>query len=111
MKQVRCKSGLRGWQGRLSQVYKNFDEFEIYCASHGIHIRLGFKDIRRCWIANPIVQGSVNPSDLRRVRESRTCWKCGSRLKKGYCTDQTCPYENNPQKRTLWDIYHPKKKA
>ena len=65
---VKCKSGLREWQGRLTEVYKNFGEFQSYCDIYNIHIRLGFKDERRCWDANPILQGSVNPVDLRRVR-------------------------------------------
>lgn len=71
MKRVTCKSGLNGWQGRLHAVYTDFEQFEAYCATHAIHIRLGFSDIQRCWKANPTVQGSVNPSDLRRVRPVR----------------------------------------
>ena len=68
---VKCKSGLHGWQGRLHEVYNSLDEFEAYCNLRQIHIRLGFTSITRCWEANPVVQGSVNPSDLRRVELKR----------------------------------------
>ncbi len=68
---VKCKSGLRGWEGRLHEVYENFDEFRAYAGVYSTHKRLGFKYIATCWEANPIVQGSVNPSDLRRVREKK----------------------------------------
>lgn len=68
MKRVKCKSGLEGWQGRLHDVYSDLEDFETYCAMYQIHVRLGYKTIQGCWDANPVVQGSVNPSDLRRVR-------------------------------------------
>lgn len=98
---VKCKSGLRGWQGRLKEVYKNFDEFEAWCETHGIHVRLGFGDMRQCWLKNPVVQGSVNPADLRRVRPKRTCKKCGSKLAKGFCTDLACPYSDHRQNQYI----------
>jgi len=68
---VTCKSGLKGWQGKLHEVYDNFDEFWTYCNIYNIHIRLGFKTIDRCWQANPTVQGSVNTTDLRRVKKKK----------------------------------------
>lgn len=71
MKRTTCKSGLNGWQGRLHEVYTDFDEFESYCMTHQIHVRLGYRSVKGCWRANPIVQGSVNPSDLCRVPKSR----------------------------------------
>ena len=99
---IKCKSGLRGWQGRLREVYRNFDEFEAYCATHAIHMRLGFKDIRQCWLKNPKVQGSVNPADLRRIRTPRQrCKKCGSPIRKGRCTDLACPYSDYPQNASI----------
>ena len=69
MKIVTCKSGIKGWQARLHEVYDSFEEFARITVVHNIHVRLGFKNLRRCWLANPIVQGSVIPSDLRRIRE------------------------------------------
>ena len=68
MKTIRCKSGLRGWQGKLQEVYTSFEEFNGYCGIYSIHERLGYKTPWSCWRFNPVVQGSVNPSDLRRVR-------------------------------------------
>ena len=68
MKQVTCKSGLKGWQGKLQDVYVDAMQFEEFCAVYGIHTRLGFSSVMACWRANPTVQGSVNPSDLRRVK-------------------------------------------
>lgn len=68
MKTVVCKSGLRGWQDKLQSQYASFEEFESYAETYGLHIRLGYKSIRRCWDANPTVQGSAEPSDYRRMR-------------------------------------------
>ena len=71
MKQVQVKSGLMGWQGLLQEIYANLDEFESYCMVYQTHVRLGYKTVKGAWRSNPTVQGSVNPSDLRRVRERK----------------------------------------
>jgi hypothetical protein len=67
MRQVRCQSGLMGWQQRLRTVYASFEEFSSYCEVYGNHTRLGYRTPAGAWRANPMVQGSVNPSDYRRV--------------------------------------------
>ena len=64
---MKCKSGLTGWQQRLRSIYVNFEEFEAYCRMYGLHIRLGYKTPTKAWRDNPLVQGSVEPSDYRRV--------------------------------------------
>ena len=68
MRQVITKSGIKGWQDKLRKVYKSFEEFEAYCEVYNIHKRLGFKNIKGAWRVNPTIQGSVNPSDLKRVK-------------------------------------------
>jgi hypothetical protein len=68
MKRIRTKSGLIGWQEKLHKVYSDFEEFESYCEMYDIHHRIGYKTPEGAWRANPTIQGSVNPSDLRRVR-------------------------------------------
>lgn len=65
---VKCTSGLIGWQGRLQENYANYEQFEAYAAIYSLHLRLGYEDSRAAWEANPVVQGSVNPSDYRKVR-------------------------------------------
>ena len=40
---VKCRSGLRGWQSRLQEVYANFEEFLAYAETFGTHLKLGFK--------------------------------------------------------------------
>jgi hypothetical protein len=67
MKQVTCKSGLKGWQGHLREVYASFCEFEGYSIMYGLHARLGYATPLKAWHDNPEIQGSVNPSDFRRV--------------------------------------------
>lgn len=67
MKTVRCRSGLRGWQGRLRSVYNSFSDFADWCFAYNNHVRLGFTSPQEAWEANPIIQGSVNPVDYRRV--------------------------------------------
>jgi len=68
MKQVTCKSGLKGWQGHLRENYASFNEFEYFSEQNGLHARLGYKTALAAWHNNPKIQGSVNPSDYRRVR-------------------------------------------
>lgn len=67
MKRVKCKSGIEGWQCRLQENYTDFTEFQIYAELWLLHLRLSYKTIRGAWRANPLIQGSVNPSDFRRV--------------------------------------------
>jgi hypothetical protein len=68
-KAVRCASGIRGWQDRLRNVYANLDEFTIFAETYGIHTRLGFASPQEAWDANPTIQGSTDPDDLRVVTE------------------------------------------
>lgn len=67
MKQVICKSGLKGWQCRLRSSYKKFEVFEEYDRIYKIAERLGFVSARVAWELNPIIQGSADPSDLKTV--------------------------------------------
>lgn len=67
MKRVKCKSGLEGWQCRLRENYVDFEEFESNANLRGLHVRLGYVTPQEAWDDNPIVQGSVNPSDYRKV--------------------------------------------
>jgi hypothetical protein len=66
--QVQCRSGLKGWQARLRKIYSSLAEFVTYCSIYNNHARLGYATPETAWRANPIIQGSVNPSDYRRVR-------------------------------------------
>ena len=69
MKRVICKSGLKGWQARLRSVYASFEEFVSCCGIYANHTRLGYKTPATAWRANPVVQGSVNPSDYTKVKK------------------------------------------
>lgn len=69
-KHVRCKSGNWGWQCHLQDNYANFEEFKSYAETRYLHTRLGFKTIAGAWRSNPLVQGSVIPSDFCRIKES-----------------------------------------
>lgn len=67
MRTVRCSSGINGWQDKLQRVYDSLEEFEWYAEVYGLHTRLGFATPSEAWDANPTIQGSVNPSDYRKV--------------------------------------------
>jgi hypothetical protein len=67
MTKIICISGLTGWQDHIQNVYDNFEEFEGYCKIYNIHERLGYDGIKECWNDNPIAEGSVNPSDYRKI--------------------------------------------
>lgn len=72
MKQVKCKSGLTGWQCRLQENYKDFADFEHYSNLRDLHTRLGYITPQAAWDDNPVIQGSVNPSDFRKVSTRKT---------------------------------------
>ena len=63
--QVRCKSGLMGWRTRLQNNYKDYAEWQDYACAHNLAARLGYVHTRAAWDANPIVEGSVQPSDFQ----------------------------------------------
>jgi len=67
IKNIITPSGHRGWQAKLRDVYLNYEEFEAYCTIYSIHTALKFKTTIGAWRSNPVIQGSVYPSDLRRV--------------------------------------------
>ena len=68
MKQVICKSGLKGSEGRLQKDYESFEEFAAFSETYGLAKRLGFKTAAAAWKANPLVQSSVEPGDFRKVK-------------------------------------------
>ena len=68
IKKVTMQSGLVGWQSRLHDCYEDYDTWEAYAESYGLHTRLGYKSPKSAWAANPMVQGSVDPKDFSRVK-------------------------------------------
>lgn len=66
-KTVTCASGLKGSQDKLRTRYADLEEFTAYCNTYNIHARLGFDSPEEAWEANPTVQSSVLPEDLRAV--------------------------------------------
>ena len=70
---VKCKSGSTGWRQRLQSVYADcadpFEAFKSYAEMYGLHTRLGYKTPAAAWKANPMVEGSTNPSDYRKVKK------------------------------------------
>jgi len=64
-----CQSGLTGWRQRVQGLFDAFETFEACCESYNNHARLGYKTPRECWDANPVIEGSVIPSDYRKVAD------------------------------------------
>lgn len=71
MKQVKCRSGVIGWQCKLKKNYTCFEEFRLYAETFNLHNRLGYKTPEKAWKANPTIQGSTIPSDLRKVKTKK----------------------------------------
>ncbi len=65
---VRCKSGSWGWRTRLRNNYKDEDEWITWNNHYGLAARLGFKSAHAAWLRNPVIEGSVIPSDFRKVK-------------------------------------------
>ncbi len=66
MSRVRCDSGLSGWRCKLRKNYASFEEFETYDRVYGLASRLGYASASEAWDANPMIQGSTEPSDFRK---------------------------------------------
>lgn len=67
-KQIRCPgSGLVGWQGKLQDQYKTADELVSFSHTYGLHTRLDYQTPEEAWEDNPTIQGSIEPSDFRKV--------------------------------------------
>lgn len=64
---VRCQSGLMGWRTRLKNNYDSFTEFCRFDVAWGIVNRIGYKSAAAAWAANPVIEGSPNPFDFRKV--------------------------------------------
>ena len=67
-RKIQCDSGLMGWQDRLRKVYGSHGEFVSYDSIYNIARRIGFDCTEEAWDANPVIQGSTNPKDLRASR-------------------------------------------
>lgn len=56
------------WKAKLQKNYSSLKEWESYSEVYGLAKRLGFKTPKAAWEANPLIQGSVNPSDFKVVK-------------------------------------------
>lgn len=64
---VKCKSGLTGWQCRLQYNYTDFEHFKSYSDIYALAEKLGYDSAEDAWDDNPLIQGSVDPSDFCKV--------------------------------------------
>ncbi len=71
MKTVICKSGVKGWQCNLQDNYSSFEEFKSYSEMYGLANKLGYASAKKAWNENPIIQGSTNPYDFRKVKTNQ----------------------------------------
>lgn len=94
---VKCKSGLEGWRNRLRKNYKNFEEFKEYSEMYGLHQRLGYRSPEAAWKANPVCEGSVKPSDFRKVSKKKVAGAI-ARLAEPYRTQAKAMYSRKPKK-------------
>ena len=69
IERVKCQSGIMGYQCRLQDSYDDVDEWFRYTNMFGLAKRLGYQNAYDCWIDNPIIQGSVIPTDFRIIHE------------------------------------------
>ena len=67
MKKVRCQSGIMGYECHLQESYDNYQQFKHFSQKYNLHNRLGFRSIIIAWETNPVIQGSVIPSDFKVV--------------------------------------------
>lgn len=60
-------TGLTGWRNNLQNIYRDFREFKSCCDIYGLHERLGYRNPKEAWDANPVIEGTVDPQDYRNV--------------------------------------------
>jgi hypothetical protein len=73
-KQVKCRSGLTGWQAKIQDNYADFEEWRTFAEMYGLHRKLGFDAPDEAWEANPVIQGSVEPSDFCKIENGKRCF-------------------------------------
>lgn len=60
------------WQARLHDVYNNnYEEFKLYAEMYDLVERLGYESAHEAWAENPMISGSVEPGDYKKVKESK----------------------------------------
>ena len=57
------------WKARLQEIYASPEEWEAYAETYGLLDRLNrsggkFETCQVAWDANPVITGSINPSDF-----------------------------------------------
>ncbi len=53
---------------KLRNVYDNdLEQWIAFSRTYGLAKRLGFKTAQAAWQSNPMIEGSVIPSDYRKV--------------------------------------------
>jgi hypothetical protein len=58
------------WKSRLRKNYDDdYEQFVQYDSIYNIAARLGFESTEDAWDKNPMIQGGVNPKDLKVVSE------------------------------------------
>lgn len=68
---VVCKSGISGWRDYLQANYDDDKEtWMMFSETYGLADRLGYDSAEEAWDDNPIIEGSVIPSDFRVVKQS-----------------------------------------
>ncbi len=55
------------WKDRLQNIYSNKEEWLRYDENYGLSQRLGYDDPNQAWEENPLIQGSIDPKDYKKV--------------------------------------------
>jgi hypothetical protein len=58
---------MRKWKDKVRDVYGSLEELQSYDRHYSIAKRCGYSDCQSLWEANPVICGSVNPSDFGRA--------------------------------------------
>jgi hypothetical protein len=66
-RRVKCKSGLEGWRARLRSNYNLREDWLRWSETYNLAERLGYTSADQAWDENPVIEGSVNPTDFRKV--------------------------------------------
>jgi len=74
-KRVTTQSGLEGYECRLQENYDDFADFEAHDNIYNLAKRLGYNSAQEAWDDNPLIQGSTDPTDFRKVNAAVGTYK------------------------------------
>lgn len=60
---------MKTWKARVQSTYESLKELRQYNRVYAVAKRCGYRSAKAMWEANPVIGGSVDPSDFGKVSD------------------------------------------